>query len=250
MTEQSRSLEGKVAVVTGAGRGIGKAIAMAYAQEGAGVCCAARTSSEIEDTARVIEGSGGNGLAIQTDVTSLEAVEQMFRGASEFFGGVDIVVVNAGGRLDIGRVDDGDPLKWLATVELNLVGAYYCVRSAIPYLKSRGGGKIITVGSGIGHRGRVASSAYACSKAGLWMLTRVAAQELWEYDISVNELIPGPVDTRSVADASARPEGSVFNIDSEWVKSPKDVTQLALFLATQPDRGPTAQSFSLMRRDN
>ena len=250
MTEQSRSLEGKVAVVTGAGRGIGKAISIAYAQQGAGVCCAARTLSEIEDTVRVIEGSGGNGLAIQTDVTRLEAVEQMFRGASEFFGGIDIVVVNAGGRLDSGRVDDGDPLKWLATVELNLVGAYYCVRSAIPYLKSRGSGKIITMGSGIGHRGRVASSAYACSKAGLWMLTRVAAQELWEYDISVNELIPGPVDTRLTPDSSARPEGSVFNIDSEWVKSPKDVTQLALFLATQPDRGPTAQSFSLMRRDN
>ena len=250
MTEQPRSLEGKVAVVTGAGRGIGKAISIAYAQQGAGVCCAARTLSEIEDTVRVIEGSGGNGLAIQTDVTRLEAVEQMFRGASEFFGGIDIVVVNAGGRLDSGRVDDGDPLKWLATVELNLVGAYFCVRSAIPYLKSRGSGKIITVGSGIGHRGRVASSAYACSKAGLWMLTRVAAQELWEYDISVNELIPGPVATRSTADSSARPEGSVFNIDSEWVKSPKDVTQMALFLATQPDRGPTAQSFSLMRRDN
>ena len=82
------------------------------------------------------------------------------------------------------------------------------------------------------------------------MLTRVAAQELWECDISVNELIPGPVDTRLAADTSSRPEGSVFNIDSEWVKSPRDVTQLALFLATQHDRGPTAQSFSLMRRDS
>ena len=229
MTEHSKSLAGKVAVVTGAGRGIGKAIAIAYAQQGAGVCCAARTAHEIEDTVREIEDSGGRGLAIQTDVTKLEAVEQMFREASDFFGGIDIVVVNAGGRLDSTRIDDGDPLTWLVTLELNLVGAYYSIRSAIPYLKGRGGGKIITVGSGMGHRGRVASSAYACSKAGLWMLTRVAAQELWEYDISVNELIPGPVNTRLAADTSSRPEGSVFNIDSEWVKTPRDVTQLALF---------------------
>ena len=250
MTAQSLSLEGKVAVVTGAGRGIGRAIAIAYAREGASVCCAARTSLEIEDTVRGIESSGGNALAVQTDVTKLESVEQMFRAAADYFGGIDIVVVNAGGRLDSGRVEDGDPHTWLATLEVNLVGAYYTIRAAIPHLKARGSGKIITVGSGIGHRGRVASSAYASSKAGLWMLTRVAAQELWDYDISVNELIPGPVDTRSPADTTPRPEGSVHNIESEWLKTPEDVTKLALFLATQPDRGPTAQSFSLMRRDN
>ena len=236
-------------MVTGAGRGIGRAIAIAYAREGADVCCAARTTSEIEQTVREIEDARGNGLAVQTDVTKLESVEQMFSEASEFFGGMDIVVVNAGGRLDATQVDESDPNVWLATLEVNLVGAYYTIRSAIPYLKSRGSGKIITVGSGIGHRGRVASSAYACAKAGLWMLTRVAAQELWEYDISVNELIPGPVDTRPPADSSSRPEGSVHNIESEWVKTPEDVTQLALFLANQPNRGPTAQSFSLMRRD-
>ena len=250
MTAQSRSLEGKVAVVTGAGRGIGRAIAIAYAREGARVGCAARTTSEIENTVRQIEDAGGSALAIQTDVTKLESVEAMFSEAAEFFGGIDIVVVNAGGRLDNGRIDDGDSEMWLATLEVNLVAAYYTIRSAIPHLKARGCGKIITVGSGIGHRGRVASSAYACAKAGLWMLTRVPAQELWQYDISVNELIPGPVDTRSPAYTTPRPEGSVHNIESEWVKSPEDVTQLALFLATQPDRGPTAQSFSLMRRDN
>ena len=79
------------------------------------------------------------------------------------------------------------------------------------------------------------------------MLTRILAQELWEHNISVNELVPGPVDININRDD--RKKGSVFQIESEWIKSPKEVVPLALFLATQPDIGPTAQSFSLMRRD-
>lgn len=82
------------------------------------------------------------------------------------------------------------------------------------------------------------------------MLTRVLAQELWKYDINVNELVPGPVMTERVRETYADREGYVFGIDSEWIKEPEDVTQLALFLAIQPKRGPTAQSFSLMRRDS
>ncbi len=129
---------------------------------------------------------------------------------------------------------------------MNLLGAYYCAQAAIPALKQRGAGKIITVGSGIGHRGVVGSSDYACSKAGLWMLTRVLAQELAASHISVNELIPGPVDTRGQHTQRQGP----FAIESEWIKTPEEVVPLALFLATQPAIGPTAQSFSLMRRDN
>ena len=158
-------------------------------------------------------------------------------------------MVNAGGNLERSRVEDGDPDLWAATIDLNLKGAYYTAKSAIPCLKERGGGKIITIGSGIGHNGRVSSSAYACAKAGAWMLTRVLAQELWEHNISVNELVPGPVATPGATAAWQQEENSVNTIDSEWVKQSEDVLPLALFLATQPDKGPTSQSFSLMRRD-
>ena len=96
----------------------------------------------------------------------------------------------------------------------------------------------------MGHNGLAGHSAYCCAKAALWMLVRVSARELWADGISVNELIPGPV----LTDAT-RGGGAVAGIDSEWVKSPEEVVPLALFLATQPDVGPTAQSFSLMRRD-
>ena len=250
MLEQTQALKGKVAIVTGAGKGIGRAIALAYAKEGASVCCAARTGSDIEKTVREIDGLGGRGLAVRTDVTQLESVRHMFKATAESFGGLDILVVNAGGNYGQGRVEDGDPVGWLATLDVNLVGAYYCARTAIPYLKRQGAGAIIMIGSGMGHRGRAGSSAYACAKAGLWMLTRVLAQELWEHHISVNELIPGPVMTERVQAATARRGGTVFDIESEWIKSPEDVTPLALFLATQPVRGPTAQSFSLMRRDS
>jgi 3-oxoacyl-[acyl-carrier protein] reductase len=246
---ETQTLKGKVAVVTGGGRGIGKAIALAYAQAGAAVCCAARTLAEIEQTAREIHQAGGRGLAIQTDVTRFEMVEIMLRQTVEAFGGLDILVINAGANDDRRPVEESQPADWRTTLEVNLIGAYYCAKAAIPHFKERGGGKIITIGSGLGHRGRAGGSAYACSKAGLWMLTRVLAQELWPYNVSVNELIPGPVETAMTTEAT-RDKETVFSVESEWIKSPEEVTPLALFLATQPDIGPTAQSFSLMRRDN
>lgn len=245
---KERMLEGKVAVVTGAGRGIGRAIAMAYAGAGASVVCAARTQSEIDAVAAEVESAGGRAAAIQTDVTSQESIAELFKRVKSLFGGLDILVINAGINTDRNTVENSDPQNWRKTIEVNLFGAYNCAYEAIPYLKERGSGKIITIGSGLGHHGSSGGSAYSCSKAGLWMLTRVLAQELWQDRISVNELIPGPVAT-TIDDGYQSGKNSVDSIDSEWVKRPEDVVPLALFLASQPDIGPTAQSFSLMRRD-
>ena len=243
-------LSGKVAVVTGAGRGIGRAIAVGYAAADATVCCVARTESEIARTVVDIRSDGGTATSVQADVTDYDSVVHVFDAAISEFGGVDIVVVNAGGNLDDSRdVESGNLEQWTDTVQLNLVGAYHTARAAIPHLKDRGGGKILAIGSGLGRRGRPGMSAYATAKAGLSMLVRVLAQELWQHDISVNELIPGPVLTGRVTQAYAQKAGSVFQDDSEWIKTPDDVVPLALFLATQPVKGPTGQTYSLMRRD-
>lgn len=243
-------LTNKVALVTGAGRGIGRAIAIGYTAAGAAVCCVARTQSEIERTASEIRQNGGTAISVQADVTDYNSVVHAFDSAAREFGGIDIVVINAGGNYDVSPdIESGRPEKWAHTVQVNLTGSYHTAHAAIPHLKARGGGKIIAIGSGIGHRGRPGESAYASAKAGLSMLMRVLAQELWQHNISVNELIPGPVLTERVARTFADRPDSVFQIDSEWVKTPEDVVPLALFLATQPDKGPTGQTYSLMRRD-
>lgn len=245
----SGRLDGKVALVTGAGRGIGRAVALAYAREGASIVCAARSQDQIDSVAEEIRTAGGEAMAVAADVTSHESIRAMYQAANEGFGALDIVFVNAGGSVERKRIDEGDPKLWTATIDLNLTGAYYTMLEAIPYLKCRGAGKIIAVGSGIGHRGVAGNSAYAVSKAGLWMLVRVLAQELVEFNISVNELIPGPVRTELTRDVETSATSTPFNQSGEWIKQPEDVIDLALFLAGQPDVGPTAQSFSLMRRD-
>src|SRR6266478_9263418 len=193
MSEFERVLDGKVAVITGAGRGIGRAIALAYAHAGASVVCSAR--SESEKTVATITSKGGRGTHCVADVTDLASTAALFAHAVESFGGLDIVIANAGTPGESACVESSEPDSWRNTIDVNLVGGYHTARAAIPALRQRGVGKIIFIGSGMGHRGAPSRSAYCVSKAGLWMLTRVLAQELAPHGICVNELVPGPVKT-------------------------------------------------------
>ncbi len=240
-------LQGKVAVITGAGRGIGRALAIGFAEQGARVVCAARTQSQIDETVRAIYEAGGDAIAVRCDVTDAAAVERLYAVTRDQFGPVDIVVANAGGNFSRQSVEESDISDWELTVRVNLIGVYYSCKFAIPDLKGKGG-HIIVVGSGVGHRVvDDAHSAYGAAKAGAWMFVRALAAELRPYNICVNELIPGLVQTEITADVN-RTDESAFGV--EWFKRPEDVLPLALFLAIQPLTGPTGQSFSLMRRDS
>lgn len=239
-----KPLQGKVVVVTGAGRGIGRAIALGYAAAGAIVCCSSRSEGQISETVAMITASGGNAIAIAADVTDLASVASLFTETEKAFGRVDIVVGSAGDAVENKRVEDSDPVKWKQVIETNLIGAFHTAHAAIPLLRRAGGGKMIFIGSGMGHRSGPTRSAYASSKAGLWMLIRILAQELAADNIAVNELIPGPVLTEFI-------KGREHTLQSgeEWLKQPEDVLPMALFLATQPATGPTGQTFSLARRE-
>jgi 3-oxoacyl-[acyl-carrier protein] reductase len=167
--------------------------------------------------------------------------------AERDFGGLDILVAAAGSAAQNRPVETSDLDAWRQTIEVNLVGAFCSAKAAIPALRRRGGGCMIFVGSGMGHRGAAGRSAYAASKAGLNMLVRVLAQEHIGDSIAANELVPGPVLTAFIAGREEQLRASVG--PGEWFKQAEDVVPLALFLATQPLNGPTGQTFSLSRRD-
>ena len=241
-------LTGKVAFVTGAGSGIGKAIAGGLGRAGATVCCVARTTSEIEATARSIQEAGGAAFAATADAATPDNIDRALRLTVQTAGGLDILVINHGVSLDYNTVEHSDVDAWRTTFDVNFHGAYHCARLAIPHLRRRGGGNILVVGSGLGHRGSPGVGAYACSKAALWMLVRVLAEELREDRINVNEILPGLVRTKLDRHRPERESRPLTGRPGDPVREPEEVVPLALFLASQPPTGPTGQSFNLRRQ--
>jgi len=240
-------LAGKIAVVTGSGRGIGRAIALAYARNGADLCLAARTRAQLESVAAEIRSLPQRALVVEADVTEPDHAERLAADVGNAFGRVDILVNNAGRSSERRSVLESDPEVWTGDVMVNLVGTYLITRAVLPLMIKSGGGHIINIGSGMGHRPGAGGSSYEAAKAGVWAFTQALAEEVWQYDINVNELIPGPVETDATRD-HMRAGGPPPYAPSERVKPPEEVAPLAVWLASQSPGGPTAQSFSLARR--
>ena len=245
MTDPIGSLQGKVALVTGGGRGIGRAIALGLADAGANVGVTARTRSEIDAVAEEIRAKNRRSEGFEADLTHPAQVDALASSFSKQFKRLDILINNAGGGIEKNTVVDSDPELWIQDIEVNLYSAYLVSRALIPLMTKSGGGKIINVGSGMGHR--PGQGAYNVAKAGLWMFTQSLSLEVWQDGIDVNELIPGPVETE-LTRGRMKAGGPPPFAPSERVKTPEDVVPLALWLATQRAGGPTGQSFSLTRR--
>lgn len=186
-------ITGKTALITGASRGIGAAAAQVFAKAGANVVLAARSLDQIEELAAEINATGGKALAVQCDVSDFASVQAAVSRAVETFGGLDILINNAGVVDPIGPLATADPVEWGRTIDINIKGVFYGMRAALGVMKS--GSTILTVSSGAAHSALEGWSAYCTSKAGAAMLTKAADTEHRASGIRIMGLSPGTVAT-------------------------------------------------------
>ena len=191
----SNELNGKVALVTGASRGLGEGTARALAAGGAAVMLVARDGALVSRVARDIAAKGGRAEALSCDVANYAAVEKVVALAKAQLGAIDILVNNAGVIEPIAEVAATDPAAWAENISINLVGAYHVVRAVLPGMLAGGGGSIVNVSSGAAYRPLEGWSAYCAGKAGLAMLTRSIALETAGKGIRIFGFSPGTIDT-------------------------------------------------------
>lgn len=186
-------LDGKIAIVTGAGRGLGREMALALADAGADIIAAARTQAQIDETAQLVQAKNRRCLTIQTDVTDSASVNRMVEAAIAEFGKIDILVNNAGGTTrgwnkPLETITDE---QWHAGISLNITSTFYCCRAVLPHMIKQGGGKIINVTSGLGVRASRYNFMYSTAKAGMINFTRALAMNYADKNIQATLILPG-----------------------------------------------------------
>lgn len=199
-------LSGKVAYVTGAGSGLGKAAAIKLAQEGAKVACLSRTPTQINEVAAEINAAGGEAIAILGDVAKPEDMQAAVQTIIDTWGRLDIVVANAGINGKWASLEDLTPEDWDTTLDINLKGTFLTVKYAVPYLKQQGGA-IVVVSSVNGTRmfSNTGATAYSCSKAAQLAFTKMVALELAHHKVRVNCICPGWIQTEIGDNTDRRP---------------------------------------------
>jgi len=221
-------LKDKVALVTGGGRGIGKAVALAYAREGASLAVCARTVAEIEETAKEIQSLGRECLGLVCDVSSEESVSGLLEKVAKSFGRVDVLVNNAGVMTRPTSIAEFEIKKWDYTIAVNLRGTFLVTRAALPLMMRQKSGSIINVSSSIGRGAYSNFSAYAASKWGVEGFTQTLAAELGSR-IRVNSVDPGYVATKLTLYSGSKPES---------------VTDLFVFLASDESKGISSRKLT------
>jgi len=224
---------GKIAVVTGASRGIGREVARLLASQGASVVLVARDAGLIDSLAAEIAAAGGTALPVSADIARADDVERLFETVTERFGRVDILVNNAGITRDslLMRMKDED---WDAVLDVNLKGAFLCTRSAAKIMMKQRYGRIINVTSVVGEMGNAGQANYCASKAGLIGLTKSNARELAGRNITVNAVAPGFITTDMTDKLSEKVrEELAAQIPLGRFGTPEDVAGAVLFLASE-----------------
>ncbi|MFX1265579.1 MAG: SDR family oxidoreductase [Promethearchaeota archaeon] len=242
------SLEGKVAVVIGASRGIGRAIALRFAQAGAKVVVSSRKLESVQAVADEIEAAGGKALALQAHVGHLDHLEGLVRQTVETFGRVDVAVNNAATNPHFGPLLAADESVVEKTLDVNLKGVLWGCKAVAPQMEKQGGGKIINMASVGGFRPGPGLGLYGISKAGVIMLTEVLAVELGPANIQVNAIAPGVIKTRFSKALWQTPEiaePALRSLPAGRFGEPEEVAGLALYLASPASDFVTGAIFAM-----
>ena len=238
MTVDGLDVSGKIAVITGAGSGVGRATAVALASRGAVVGLIGRRSEPLRDTASAIEVAGGRAIVAPADVANERELEVAVKAVADGAGGIDVLVCAAGVGL-YGPVEQYSLTDWQTTLATNLTGVFLSCRAVLPYMTARGRGSIIAIGSGAGKQGYANLAAYSASKFGLIGFMQSLAAEVGERRIKVSTVLPGSI----LTDFAGRPvqEKEQQRAEGRTYLEPDDVAQAILFLLSQPDRAWTQE---------
>jgi 3-oxoacyl-[acyl-carrier protein] reductase len=231
--EEGLKLAGKVAIVTGAAQGIGKAVAMLLARNGADIVVSDINLEKAEETAREIESIGVKAMALKVNVASLDVVEQMTRAILDKFGKIDILVNNAGITRDklILRMTEED---WDAVLDVNLKGTFHCTKTVVRHMAKQRSGKIVSIASVVGEMGNAGQVNYAASKAGVIGLTKTIAREFAQRGINVNAIAPGYIETPMTEGLPEKVKEELKRlIPMERLGKPEDIAEAVLFLVSE-----------------
>jgi NAD(P)-dependent dehydrogenase (short-subunit alcohol dehydrogenase family) len=246
MSHPSFDLAGKTALITGASRGIGLAIAKTYAAAGARVVLSSRKQEALNQAAEEIHHDGGEALPIAAHTGDTEAVKSLVSEALRAYGAVDILVNNAATNPHFGPLLSAEESHWDKILEVNLKGYFWTIKNCVESMRARGGGKIINVSSINGLRAQPGMGVYGVSKAGVLMLTQVLAIELAADNIQVNAIAPGLIQTkfsRILWETPSIYEAVVKYIPQGRIGKPEELSGIALYLASSASDFTTGATF-------
>ena len=237
--------EGKVAVVTGIGPGMGRSIAVGFARHGVDVVLAARRAERLDMVAADVRALGREPLVVPTDITDADACRALVAAAADRFGGVDYLVQNGHHEGDWARVMDADADSWRSIFEVNLYGALHLAQAAVPLMRERGGGAVVFVNSGAALRNPPTMGAYTASKAALATLVRTLALEVGEWKVRVNGIFLGPVQGENLDRPHIDLAAKAKEIPLGTIPTPDECAGSVLFFCSDLAAAVTGQHLSV-----